>query len=338
VAGVLVCIGAIFPSPAFERSNKTIATLNAVGVIALLGYSVFYLGSLCLLCAGYYVFALSSFVLFWRYGIDREQRGLMSKYFNLSLKHLLSFAVITAAGAYGMAIFHETKKEAQYGSVAARVVKEFYSLPKVKTPSFVSPFMSAQATAKFEDAPIQVIEYADFLCPDCLYLYEQLARLKLDFKGKINIAFQFFPLDQCNEVAGKKKVKHPGSCDLSYIAAYNPANFPQIHDEIFGNFRAARSPEWRAQLAKKYQAEKALTDANTKQLVLKIINTGMEYEKTAADFAYGIRSTPTMIVNNRMIIGTLPYAQLKAIFQALVDEREHGTPKNFIENWEPTKK
>ena len=39
-----------------------------------------------------------------------------------------------------------------------------------------------------------------------------------------------------------------------------------------------------------------------------------------------------MIVNNRMIIGTLPYAQLRAIFQALVDEHESGDHR-FLESW-----
>jgi len=299
-------------------------------------FSVFYLGSLCLFCAGYYLFAIMSLSLFSQHAIDRELRGLIWRYFNPSFKHLMTFGVLLLVGAYGMALFHETKKEAQYGSVAARVVREFYSLPKVKSPSIISPFMTAQATARFEDAPIQIIEYADFLCPDCLYMYEQLARLKQDFKGKINIAYQFFPLEaKCNQVVDKNK--HPGACDLAYIAAYQPAKFPQIHDEIFANFRAAKNPEWRLSLARRYRAENALNDPDTKDLVQRIINTGAEYEKTSDQYAHGIRSTPTTIVNNRMIIGTLPYAQLKAIFQALVDEREKGNAKAFIENWVPAK-
>jgi hypothetical protein len=38
-----------------------------------------------------------------------------------------------------------------------------------------------------------------------------------------------------------------------------------------------------------------------------------------------------------MIIGTLPYEHMKAIFQALVEEHEGG-PKKFIENWMPPAK
>lgn len=40
-----------------------------------------------------------------------------------------------------------------------------------------------------------------------------------------------------------------------------------------------------------------------------------------------------MIINNRMVIGTVPYEQLRAIFRALVDER--GGAK-FLENWVDT--
>ncbi len=331
IVGGLVALSAVFPSPAFERTNKTISAFNAAGVISLFLFSVLYLKSLCLLCSGYYVFSLVSFGLFLAYGIDRNEQSRLRRWFQPSWKHVAAYAVLTAAGAWGMILFHDAKIEAQSG-VAARVVKEYFNLPTVKYPSFISPFMTAKATDRFEDAPIQVVEYADFRCPDCLYLARQLAKLKEEFKGKLNIAFQFFPLEaKCNDVV--EKDKHPGACDLSYIAAYDPARFPAIHDEIYANFESGKSPEWRLALAQKYGAEKALSDPATKELVHRIIETGREYEKTSDKYPYGIRSTPTMIINNRMVIGTLPYIQLRAIFQALANQREHGREKGFIEQW-----
>jgi protein-disulfide isomerase/uncharacterized membrane protein len=331
VVGALVALCAVFPSAAFERTNKTISALNAAGVIGLFLFSVLYLKSLCLLCSGYYVFSLLSFGLFLAYGIDRNEQSWLRRWFQPSWKHVAAYAVLSAAGAWGMILFHNAKIDAQTG-VAAHVVKEYFNLPTVKYPSFISPFMTAKATDRFEDAPIQVVEYADFRCPDCLFLTQQLSKLKEEFKGKLNIAFQFFPLEaKCNDVVDKDK--HPGACDLSYIAAYDPARFPAIHDEIFANFEAGKSPEWRLALARKYGAEKALSDPATKELVRKIIETGREYEKTSDKYPYGIRSTPTMVINNRMVIGTLPYVQLRAIFQALADQREHGSEKGFIEQW-----
>jgi len=333
IVGALVSFGALFPSESFERTNAFIAFLNGLGVIGLIVYAVFILHTLCLLCTGFYFFSIVSFLLFWRFGIGRGQEGFFRQYFRPSLKMLVTFAFITALGAYGLIQYHEVRKEAQ-SAVALRIVKQFRDLPLVGNPSFLSPYWTVRSTENFEDAPIQLIEYSDFLCSDCLFLTQQLNRLKEEFAGKINVVFQFFPLEgQCNTVVDKDI--HPGACELAYLAAYDPAQFLPIHDEIFANFNAARSPEWRRELAGRYGVEEALDDPATQSLVQTIINTGTEYDRTSDRYAHGIRSTPTVIINGRMIIGTLPYEQLRAIFQDLVDEIE-GT-SHFLEHWVPPK-
>jgi uncharacterized membrane protein/protein-disulfide isomerase len=330
--GALVALGTIFPSAAFERTNKSLSLLNVLGVVGLFLYSVLHLGSLCLLCSGFYLFSIMSFVLFAAYGIDREIKNPIRRWVRPSIKLLVVFAVIASAGAYGMIEYHNARKTAQSGT-SVSIVKQFFELPKVASPSVLSPYWSVKSTDKFEDAAIQVIEYTDFMCPDCLYLSQQLEKLKKDFAGKLNVVIQFFPLDgTCNTVVPEKANLHPGACGLTYIAAGNPARFAEIHDEIWANFASRKDPAWRAALAKKYGTEGAASDPALQALVKRIIDTGAEYEKTSEKFSHGIRSTPTMIINNRMLIGTLPYDHLKAIFQALVEEQEGG-PKKFIENW-----
>jgi uncharacterized membrane protein/protein-disulfide isomerase len=324
MAGALVVLGTLFPSAAFERTNKLLACLNALGVVGLLAYSVFFLKSLCLLCSGYYVFSLLSLALFWKHGVPL---GFPS------LKILAAAAVVFLAGARGFQLFYEAKQQAQLGGVAVDVVREFSGLAEVKDPSFVSPFWTARSTERFEDAPLRIVEYADFLCPDCLVLYRELKRLKREYAGRLNIAFQFFPLEaKCNSVVDKDR--HPGACDLALFAAFDPAKFPAIHDEIFENFEKAKDPEWRARLARKHGVEAALTDPAVRDLVQRIINTGAEYEKTSDSYAHGIRSTPTMIINGKMVIGTLPYGHLKAICESLLSQgtsaRDGG---RFMENW-----
>jgi uncharacterized membrane protein/protein-disulfide isomerase len=330
--GALIVLGTIFPSEAFERTNKSLSLLNVLGVVTLFLYSVLHLGSLCLLCSGFYLFSIMNFILFALYGIDHEPKNPIKRWVRPSLKLLVVFAVIAAAGAYGMIEYHDARKAAQTGT-AVNIVKQFYELPKVASPSFLSPYWSVKSTDKFEDAAIQVIEFTDFVCPDCLYLSQQLEKLKKEFAGKINVAIQFFPLEGlCNEVVPEKANLHPGACEMTYIAAGNPARFAEMHDEIWANFASRKDPAWRAAFAKKYGAEGAPNDPAVRELVKRIIDTGAEYEKTSDKFSHGIRSTPTMIINSRMIIGTLPYEHLKAIFQALVEEHEGG-PKKFIENW-----
>jgi protein-disulfide isomerase/uncharacterized membrane protein len=333
VAGILVALGALFPSEKFERTNTFLAFFNGLGVITLFLYTVFILSTLCLLCSGYYFFSLMSLLLFWRFGIGRGDERFPLRFIRPSLKMLITFGVVAGLGAYGMIALHDAREDAQTG-VALNIVKQFYELPVVGNPTFISPFWTARATENFEEAPIHIVEYVDLLCPDCLYLAQQLDRLKEEFAGKINIAIQLFPLEaMCNDVVDKDL--HPGACDISLYAMYDPNKFLAIHDEVFANFRAARTPEWRQGLAERYGVTEAVNDPATHELLQKIIQTGAEYERTSDRFAHGIRSTPTMIINGRMIIGTLPYEHMRAIFLALVEEREGG--KKFLENWVPPK-
>jgi len=330
ILGGLVVLGALIPSASLERTNKSLALANGIGVVTLFLYSVFVLGSLCLLCTGFYVSSIVSLILFWRYGIDRDARGFASRWLRPSASVLLVLILFTATQAWAAARYHEAKRDAQSGGVAARVVKQYFGLPEVEWPSIISSYRTASATEDFHAAPIRIVEYADPLCSDCKYLHEQMSVLREEFKDHLNIAFQFFPLEaKCNDVVDKDK--HPGACELSYMAAFDPEKFPAIIDEVFANFEEAKTPEWRADLARRYGIEAATTDSATIEIVARQIATGAEYEKTSDQYEHGIRSTPTMIINNRMVIGTFPYEQLRAIFQALVDEAEGDT--RFMEGW-----
>ncbi|MBU1339946.1 MAG: thioredoxin domain-containing protein [Acidobacteria bacterium] len=333
VVGLLVSLGVLFPTEKFERTNGFIAFGNVICVLALLVYSILVMGSLCLLCSGYYLFSILSFFLFWRYGVGRKKYGVVGRLLRPSFKMLVVFACFTALAGAGVMEYHNVKRNAQE-AVSMRIVRQFYELPVVGNPSFISPYWTVRSTGEFEDAAIHIIEYSDFLCPDCLFLTQQLNRLKEEFAGKINIAFQFFPLEgKCNTVVAKDI--HPGACELTAIAAYDPARFVEIHDEIFANFNLARNPGWREDLARRFGAEGAADNPYTMTLIQTIVETGREYEKTSDQYDHGIRSTPTMILNGRMIIGTLPYEHLQAICRALVEEHEGG--RRFIENWVPGK-
>jgi uncharacterized membrane protein len=99
MVGGLVALGAVFPSPGFERTNKTLSLLNAIGVVVLLIWSVFGMGSLCLLCSGFYVFSFLSLALFWKYGIEEDKSSFVARWFHPSLKYLVTFGVVVAVGA-----------------------------------------------------------------------------------------------------------------------------------------------------------------------------------------------------------------------------------------------
>jgi protein-disulfide isomerase len=249
-----------------------------------------------------------------------------------ALKYLTVLVIGGLLGAWGMRLYRGAERKSGDIEEEQRFVEDFYRLPEVGDPSVVSPYWSVVSTPRFEAAPIRIVVYADFRCPDYLFFYRQIQELEPEFAGKMNVAVQFFPLEAtCNGVV--EKDLHPGACELAWIAAYDPEQFRSIHEEIMTNFSSGRSPEWRRELAARHGISAALTDPAVRETVGRIIATGAEYARTSERFSHGIRSTPTLILNGRMIIGTFPTGQLRSLFRALVEGQERGHQK-FLENWE----
>lgn len=329
VLGVLFALGSLFPSRELDRTNRFLAACNAVAVLVLLAVSLLVLGTLCLLCAGYFASSLVALWTFTRRG--RAPAGPAAAWLRPSVRHLAAIGLVGLGVAWGFREYHDVRRGAQSGGAAERFVREYFELPEVSWPSEISPYRTHSAARRFDVAPIRIVEYADPLCPDCRYLHEQLRRLETEFGGLITVAFQFFPLDAaCNDVV--EKDKHPGACELSWMLAHEPDRFPVMLDRVFDNLDAAKDPSWRSEFAREFGVEGAPNDSVTIATVRRLVETGREFERTSDEFAHGIRSTPTMILNNRMVIGTFPDSHMRALFQALLDAAGPGHGR-FLEGW-----
>jgi len=323
MAGGVLCLGALFPSSALEKTNRTLAFLNLVVVLALLAYSTFVLHSCCLWDAGYCVFSALLFVALRKRISPLEPAGFAQRWLRPSFRPLATFLVIFAVGAYTLRALQGAKRQATF-------VAQYFSLPTVKLPTPLSQYWVVHSTDRFEDATIRVVEFSDVICDNSKVLNAALEKLERDFPGKMNVVFQFFPLEtKCNHVVDKNK--HPGACEAALIAAYDPAKFRQIQDDFFAHYYAAQNPEWRHELARRYGVEAAYTDPKTAQVVQDLIQTGAQYPPTSTEYPYGIRSVPTVILNERMIIGSLTYDQFRLICQSIIDKQ--NDKRQFIESW-----
>lgn len=259
-------------------------------------------------------------------GMDRSHATRIAG----ALAAIAMLAAASTAASYRYR-YHAAREEAANERLDRRIVAQFLSLTPVALPSELSPYWLVRSTKEFEDAPIQIVEFGDPLCSDCRILFRQMKLLEKEFAGKMNVAYQFFPLEaKCNEVV--EKDKHAGACDLAYMMAARPGSFVALHDEILENMDSAKTAPWRARFAERHKLTAALSDTMLHTRVRRLIQTGAEYSKTSEKYSYGIRSTPTLIINGRMIIGTLPIEQLRAILQALVDASELEK-RGFIESW-----
>lgn len=293
-------IGSIFPSKKFEETNLSLGLLNIVGCFALFVYSLVKLGSLCPFCTLYYVLSAVSFFLLFK-----NRAGHL---FKPDLKITTLLAIPTILGSVLM-IYNGNDLEKKQLALSSSVIDQYYKLPNLGLPKVDSPYKIIASTENFTDAPIQVAVFSDFQCPFCQILSKQIGQLARHFKGKINISYYFYPLDQaCNP-----NVTHPMhqfACRAAYVAACSK-DFATTHDEIFEH-QEDLSDQWLANLFKKHNTEACVNDPKTKEMVQKMIAEGDRLT---------VASTPTMFINGVKIEGSLPTVQLIKLFDEIIKRK-----------------
>lgn len=76
-----------------------------------------------------------------------------------------------------------------------------------------------------KEAPLTLVEYADFQCPTCKAYYPIIKQLQQDFKGKLLFVYRFFPLSNIHHNA-------LNSSEAAY-AASKQGKFWEMHDKLF---------------------------------------------------------------------------------------------------------
>lgn len=160
-----------------------------------------------------------------------------------------------------------------------------------------------------ENAPVTVIEYADFQCPVCkraeTSIISELEKTYVQ-QGKVKIEFRMFP------IIGQESFNAAQAAD----AARDQGKFWEYHDALYnaqgvengGNYTYEKLvalakdvgldvPEFEATLsAGKYLA-------------------AIQEEKDEAD-ANGVSSTPTFFVGDKKIVGAQPFVQFSTAIDA----------------------
>lgn len=301
--GIFTLVGYMFQGEKVEKTNFFMLGANAVGCLILFIYSLVGLGGLCPMCTVYYIFSWLAFFVYFKQssfnGLDPKVTGI--------------YAVVVLVFS-GITFFYVSGKKEVQTQMADQMVKQYDSLQNIGRPKMDSLFHLAKTTENFEDAPIQMVIFSDFQCPACKMLSDLTHEIIKKYEGKINIQYFFYPLDHnCNPEM--KRPLHPLACQAAYLSYCLPDKFGIVHDDIFAN-QSSLSLDWLQDYAKKENVHDCMKNANTKDKVVEMI-------KAAAPF--GIRSTPTMLLNGVKVEGVIPLASLSPILDALV-ERAASAP------------
>jgi len=159
------------------------------------------------------------------------------------------------------------------------------------------------------DAPVKILEYADFECPSCAgfaTITEPDVRKRIIETGLANITYYDFPLTQHRNTMG---ASHSAAC------ADEQGKFWPMHDRIF-----ATQDEWNGQATDRPKAffQRYAREVGLDVSLWEDCYDAKKYQKRInANLADGLRrgvnSTPTFIIGGKMYPRNQTYDQLKAI-------------------------
>lgn len=137
------------------------------------------------------------------------------------------------------------------------------------------------------DAPITIVEWADFECPFCKLMVPLLDELVKRFDGQVRLVYKFYPLESHphGEIAAR-----------AAVAAMNQGKFWEMHHQIFEHQDRLEQADLEG-YAKDIgldlpQFKKDLTSEETTQRILK--------DKKQAD-ELGLGGTPFVFINGREV-------------------------------------
>ncbi len=161
------------------------------------------------------------------------------------------------------------------------------------------PVTAADHSQGSADAPITLVEYGDYQCPQCGRAYPIVKRVQKHFGKRLHFIFRNFPLGEM----------HPEAESAAESAEFAGANnkFWEMHDTLFEN-----QDELGLNLYLSLAAQLNLSGEALEQA----LENDEFTERVRADFSGGVRSgvngTPTFFINGQRHDASFDYPDLVA--------------------------
>lgn len=153
------------------------------------------------------------------------------------------------------------------------------------------------------DAPVTIVEFADFQCPYCGAAEATLKQVFEKYQGKVRFSFRDFPLRQIHAEA-------QSAAEASRCAG-DQGKFWDYHDVLFAN-QAGLSQNAYAEHARSIGLDVAkfracIDSGSFKPLIEKDLQAGM---------AIGVSGTPAFFINGVMVSGVQPASEFESVIDA----------------------
>jgi len=167
------------------------------------------------------------------------------------------------------------------------------------------------------DAPVTIVEYADFQCPFCARAYRMLEeQLLREYEGKVRLVFKHLPLSDIHPWARRAAVA--AECARSQ----GEAAFWQMHDALFREQAKLTAENLRSRVLEVAKQAGLDVDAAARCFDGEATLPSIEADVREAT-SLGVRSTPTFFVDGRRLEGALPYEDFKTVVEQALREPLH---------------
>ncbi|HZM45347.1 MAG TPA: thioredoxin domain-containing protein [Burkholderiales bacterium] len=154
------------------------------------------------------------------------------------------------------------------------------------TPDLAVPVSPVDHVLGAARAPVTIVEYGDFECPNCKQAAPALKHLVASFEGQVRLVFRHFPLEEVHP--------HALHAALAAEAAGAQGKFWQMHDLLFDNQAHLRLSQLRSYAAQlELDMEKYDSEMHD-ELYLQRVREEIEGGRLS-----GVRSTPGIFIEGR---------------------------------------
>jgi protein-disulfide isomerase len=182
------------------------------------------------------------------------------------------------------------------GKYGATVQLTFPDVPRIPVSADDDPFIGPA------DAPITIVQFAEFQCPYCGKARESIDRVLANYDGKVKFVFRDFPL-------GFHDKAIPAA--IAANCAEKQGKYWEVHDAFMKDQTALAEADLQR------VAKAAKLDLGAWEECRKDPAMEAEIKKDEADGqAVGVTGTPAFFINGVFINGAQPYPKFKAIIDA----------------------
>lgn len=272
---------------------------NVVVALYMAAVSTFAIGILCLLCAAMYVLIALTAVVVWQLARVDDAGGQPF----LTSQRLLAAGGAMVAGVLALGAAQFVTRPVSGATMTVADVKsrdrEFYDW--YTTRPITKDLPAATHSKGPADAPLTIIEFSDFECPACGMAFRDLHELADRHPDLVRIVFHHFPLDSdCNPNVTTRMHRFACQAAIASECAARSGKFWEYHDLLFrGQDKLGRDELVAKAVGLGIPAAEfttCLDDPAARARVSSDANAGGKL---------GVKSTPTMVLNGRVVEGAL---------------------------------